>query len=244
VIRDSSFSSATAQYTTGHAASLYSTDGISAGVGHYAIFQHNTLANSSGVGFVSLKDQNKALIEGNTVSGISVGTQGSKPIIENVSNNLMLTIRANDLRSTYDSVGALMGNGNASTAEVTYNFLSGPGISVWIGGTQTSPPRKTDLYRNTIYGQLFINYLDGSNCATSGPYTFDSNILISKGNPSYPMVDFISFRNGVNNPAQCFPRTNNLIDNTWPVSDVIDANGNLLPSYNQYMGLVGKQITR
>ena len=242
VIRDSSFSSATAQYTTGHAASLYSTDEYSGGIGHYAIFQHNTLTNSSGVGFVSLKGQNKALIEGNTVSGVSVGTQRNKALIENVSNNQMLTVRANDMRSTYDSVGPLMGNGNSSTTEVTYNFFKGTRVTVWIGGTQASPPRKTDLYRNTIHGHMLVNYLDGSNCAASGPYTFDSNVFISDGSP-YPFtVDYIGFREGVNTPDQCFPRTNNLIDNTWPVSDVIDVNGNLLPAYSQYLGLVGKQI--
>ena len=244
VIRDSSFSAATAQYTTGHAASVYSTEGSSAGTGYFAVFQNNTLTGSSGVGLVSLKEQNHALIEHNTVSGVTVGTQGSKALIENVQNNTLLTIRRNDLRSTLDSVTPLAGNGNRSTTEITYNFFKGTGTAVWIGGTQASPPGKTDLYRNSIQGLLFVNYLDGSNCAASGPYSFGNSVLISRGSTSYPMEDYISFRGGVNLPATCFPRTNNIIDNTWPVSDVIDADGNLLPAYTEFVGEIGWQLAQ
>ena len=139
VIRDANFAEARAQYTTGHAASIYSTEGSNAGVGYYAVFQNNTLTNSSGVGFVSLKDQDKALIENNTVSGVTAGTQLNKALVENVKNNRQLTIRGNDLRSAFDNVGPLLGNGEGSSTEVTYNFFKGTGVAVWLGGNEASP---------------------------------------------------------------------------------------------------------
>jgi uncharacterized repeat protein (TIGR02543 family) len=241
VIRDCSFSAATAQYTTNLSSSVYSNRGSSDGTGYYAVFQNNTLTNSSGVGLVSLKDQDHALIEHNTVSGVTAGTQGSKALIENVQNNVLLTVRTNDMRSTLDSVTPLAGDGKASTTETTYNFFKGTNVVVWIGGDQSNPPGKTDLYRNTIHGRMIVNYLDGSNCGASGPYSFDSNVFISNGSPYYT-VDYIGFREGVNIPETCFPRTNNIIDNTWFVSDVIDANGNLLPAYTEFIGVIGWQL--
>jgi len=105
------------------------------------------------------------LIENNTASGVTVGTQGIKALIENVKNNQLFTVRGNDLRSGFDSVNPLAGNAEASTMEVTYNFIKGTRVTVWIGGTSSNPPHKTDLYRNTIHGHMLVNYLDGNNCA-------------------------------------------------------------------------------
>ena len=56
------------------------------------------------------------------------------------------------------------------------------------------------------------------------------------------MEDYISFRGGINDPATCFPRTSSIIDNTWPVSDVIDADGSLFPAYSEYIGEIGWQL--
>ena len=241
VIRDANFSAARAQYTTGHAASIYSLDGSNAGVGNYAVFQNNTLGNSSGVGFVSLKDQNKALIEANTVFGVTAGNQTTTVLFDNVRNNQQLTIRGNDLRSASNSVIALGGNGESSSTEVNYNFFKGTRVTVWLGGNQAIPPGKTDLYRNTIHGHMLVSYLDGNNCTASGPYTFDNNVFISDGSP-YITVDLIGFRGGVNTPDRCFSRTDNIFDDTWYISDVIDNDGNLLPDYMGYVGSVGKQL--
>ncbi len=221
----------------------------SGGLGYYLVIQDNSFSNFTAAQAIgSLYNSHKMLIENNHI--FDGGYPGNNPFAQGIGvkvNIDYLTIRGNEITFPASATSMPIEIYQASDyIDLCFNLIS------WeASGSERRlveshfETRHFYSYRNTYIGDIGFRYLNPENCTqNAGPFTYFNNVIINP-NSNYSgvwvSVNHFSFIDGQTSWAKCIADIDNL--KGLPSANIVDANGNLTPSFSEYLGTHGHQIS-
>jgi hypothetical protein len=126
------------------------------------------------------------------------------------------------------------GFGSYASGEIRFNrFACGDSWDILAAElNQDGQAASIHVYRNTIVGTIRVRAI-AENPSTDGPFDFYKNVVVHSG------PQMIRLDEDVNDPSRVLDR-----DNVFgpPSEGIVDADGDLTPAYEQYLGTHGWQI--
>ena len=175
---------------------------------------------STTVKFYSL---DKLLLENNVHSNGRVGTEIKADIRR-------YTVRGETYHSfSYTALGGNMHD--ATGGEILFNKIYNVGLHA-LDLNQDGMAVRTDVRRNTFVGRVQVRNVDSAD----GPFNLSNNVIVNSdaGTPSGSHI----YHYSVSAPSRIVVGTNLT---GYPADNIVDAQGNLTPAYQQYIGTRGHQ---
>ena len=196
------------------------------------VIQDNVFADLDHGAIMKFYDVNKVLVEDNTISNIYDTTGAGIEGIALKANVQRPTVRHNIIHDVpARGIGGNMNDGSGATGdfEILFNDIYNASTNA-IEINQDGQAGVIYVYRNTFVGLVDIRNTD----TADGPFYFNNNVIVNNSGSA----DHIACA-GTGCSTQVI-KNNNL--SGYPIDNIVDAIGNLIGSYTQYIGSRGWQL--